>query len=98
MEITKKLDVKTELLEENSKLIEAMELDIQHLINEQENIKVCILDIYMKLLNCTVYFTPVLLETCQMSWNWGLFVLPSLKLIHKTLTYQMNIGIIWFGC
>lgn len=47
MEITKKLDVKTELLEENSKLIEAMELDIQHLINEQENIKVCILDIYI---------------------------------------------------
>ncbi|XP_078177303.1 uncharacterized protein LOC144571796 [Carex rostrata] len=39
VEITKKLDVKTELLEENSKLIEAMELDIQHLINEQENIK-----------------------------------------------------------
>lgn len=43
MESTKKLDVKTELLEENSKLIEAMERDIQHLINEQENIKVCIL-------------------------------------------------------
>lgn len=41
MESTKKLEVKTELLEENSKLIEAMERDIQYLIDEQENIKVC---------------------------------------------------------
>jgi hypothetical protein len=40
VESTKKLDVKTELLEENSKLIEAMERDIQYLIDEQENIKV----------------------------------------------------------
>ncbi|KAF3332601.1 hypothetical protein FCM35_KLT02178 [Carex littledalei] len=39
VENTKKLDVKTELLEEDDKLIEAMERDIQHLIDEQENIK-----------------------------------------------------------